>query len=169
MFDKLGYTRLNNWQAEFIYRNETSMAYGAGQWAKLQDVSTRFPYWQYSTVKDHRVRLEHRVLEGKIFLASDKEFYPPIGWNCRCTAIPLSARQAEKLGIKGPDTVTQEMRANLSDAEFIGDKVKNFEDWLNLKLSTISQQAVQLIVNELNAIVSTIKDNLSNQINPITP
>jgi SPP1 gp7 family putative phage head morphogenesis protein len=156
IFDDLGYTRLNNYQARFIWRNETAQAFGAGQFAKLQDVSSRYPYWEYSTAHDDRVRPAHRALDGKIFSVSDKQYYPPIGWNCRCTAIPVSLRQAEKRGIIKPDTVSPEMVSQLGDAEFIGNKVLNFEDWVNERTRQMSTQSVQLIINMLSEIIDTI-------------
>jgi len=159
LFDKLGYTRLNPWQAEFIYHNKTGLAYGVGQWAKLQDVKDAFPYWQYSTRKDHRVRDAHRALEGKIFASEDKQYYPPLGWNCRCTVIPISKRKAQRLGITKPDTVTAEMRSNLADAQFIGDKVKHFQDWLNEKMATLDparQELIRTAVAEIKLGISEI-------------
>lgn len=156
VFDNLGYTRLNGYQSRFIWRNETALAFGAGQFAKLQDVSSRYPYWEYSTAHDDRVRPAHRLLNGKIFAASDKQFWPPIGWNCRCTIILISRRQAEKRGLIKPDTVTPEMITQLGDAEFIGNKVLNFQDWVTERTRRMSAQAVQLIVNALADIIDTI-------------
>lgn len=145
VFDKLGISRLNSWQAEFIYRNESGLAYGAGNWAKLQAVKSSFPYWRFSTMKDHRVRPTHRLLEGKVFAADNKQFFPPIGWLCRCVAIPISRREAENLGITKPDTVTPEMQAELKNAEFVGEKVGLFEDWLNEKMKTLDFLRKELI------------------------
>ena len=125
------------------------MAFGAGQFAKLQEVSDRYPYWQYSTAHDERVRASHRALDGKIFKTSDSQYYPPVGFNCRCTAIPVSRLEAEKRGITGPDTVTPEMRSQLANAEFIGDKVGNYADWLNHKLSAMSKATRELIKQKL--------------------
>jgi len=152
VFEQQGVTKLNSFKAETIYRNETAMAYGAAQFAKLQTVSKRFPYWQYTTAHDERVRESHRVLDGKIFLASDSEYYPPLGFNCRCRAIPISVRQAESKGIKGPDTVTAEMRATLANADFIGDKVGNFADWLNVKMPELPVSTQTLITEKLAEI-----------------
>ena len=157
IFDKAGLTRLNNWQAERIYRNETAMAFGAGQYAKLQDVSGRFPYWQYVTAGDERVRDSHRALDGKIFKTADAQYYPPVGFNCRCKARPISKRQAEKRGITKPDTVTPQMRANLQNAEFIGDKVGNFKDWLQVKMGNLPQASQQLIIEKLAEVDEEIK------------
>lgn len=154
VFDAQGVTRLNSWQAERIYRNETSMAYGAGQFAKLQEVSDRYPYWQYATAQDEKVRESHAELHGKIFQSDNSEFYPPIGYNCRCTAIPISRLQAKKRGITSPDTITPEMRANLQNTEFTGDKIGNFRDWLDKKRGTLSQKANKLIIEKLDEIIA---------------
>ncbi len=158
LFDQQGVTRLNSFKAETIYRNETAMAYGAGQFAKLQTVSGAFPYWQYTTAHDERVRESHRLLDGKIFRASDSEYYPPLGFNCRCRAIPVSLRQVETQDIKGPDTITPEMRANLQNAEFIGDKIGNFTDWLNQKMGELSPQSVTLITEKLTEIETQLAE-----------
>ncbi len=146
------------------------MAYGAGQYAKLQEVSDRFPYWQYSTAKDERVRDSHRALEGKIFKAADSQYYPPIGFNCRCRAIPISLRQAEAQGITGPDTVTPEMRANLQNAEFIGDKVGNFSDWLTKKMETLPPETQQMIKIKLAEVATFAPEQIQNlPVEPIDP
>jgi hypothetical protein len=134
------------------------MAYGAGQFAKLQSVSERFPYWEYSTAKDERVRESHRELEGKIFKSSDSQYYPPLGFNCRCRAIPISLRQAEIRGIKKPDLVTAEMRANLANAEFIGDKVGNFAAWLNEKMGILPVESVVLITEKLTEVETQLAE-----------
>ncbi len=156
VFDKQGVTTLNSFQAELIYRTETSLAYGAGQFAKLQAVSGRFPYWQYSTAKDERVRDSHRALEGKIFSTADSQYYPPLGFRCRCTAIPISKLQAEKRGITKPHTVTPEMRGNLQNAEFIGDKVGNFSDYLQFRMKAMPEAYKALIVEKLAEVEATL-------------
>lgn len=158
MFDQHGVTKLNSFKAETIYRNETAMAYGAGQFAKLQTVSERFPYWEYTTAHDERVRESHRLLDGKIFLASDSQYYPPLGFNCRCRAIPVSLRQVEIRGITGPDTVTPEMKANLQNAEFIGDKVGNFADWLSQKMGELSPESVTIITEKIAEIETQLAE-----------
>ena len=47
---------------------------------------------QYRTALDGLVRPEHAALEGITLPPSDKfwnEYYPPNGWNCRCTAVQV--------------------------------------------------------------------------------
>lgn len=54
---------------------------------RLKNEVDVFPYWEYLTVGDSKVRKEHRALHGLILSASDKlwdKIYPPLSWNCRC-------------------------------------------------------------------------------------
>lgn len=47
---------------------------------------------QYRTQKDDKVRPEHAALDGVTLPPSDSfwtEFYPPNGWNCRCTVVQV--------------------------------------------------------------------------------
>lgn len=49
-------------------------------------------YLQYRTQKDNMVRPEHATLDGVTLPPSDPfwaEFYPPNGWNCRCTVVQM--------------------------------------------------------------------------------
>lgn len=51
------------------------------------------PLLEYRTAGDARVREEHRALHGIIRPVSDHfwtTYYPPNGWNCRCTVIRLN-------------------------------------------------------------------------------
>lgn len=54
---------------------------------RLRNEQDVFPYWEYLTVGDGKVREEHRALHGVILPAVDRiwdKIYPPNGWNCRC-------------------------------------------------------------------------------------
>lgn len=47
---------------------------------------------QYRTMQDNKVREDHRALDGTTLPKSDpfwELYYPPNGWNCRCTAKPV--------------------------------------------------------------------------------
>jgi hypothetical protein len=81
---------------------------------------------------DSKTRPDHARLHGKIFRMGDFQFYPPLGFRCRCTAIPLTARQAAQyLKTAMP---TEEERQNLTDtlqnAEFMGNKNEKYMKWL---------------------------------------
>ena len=69
---------------------------------RLAEQTDIFPYWQYITINDGRVREEHAALHGLILPANDSRWskiYPPNGWNCRCRIVPITGAEAESLGI----------------------------------------------------------------------
>lgn len=63
----------------------------AGRWEDFKKDGDR--YWlQYRTQGDDKVRPEHAELNGITLPASDKfwdTYYPPNGWNCRCTVVQV--------------------------------------------------------------------------------
>lgn len=156
LFESKGYDELGSWHAETIFRTETSLAYNAGSNAKLVEVADTFPFWEYVTAGDERVRDAHAAVNGKIFKTGDTQYYPPLGINCRCRTKPVSKWAAKRKGITGPDTVTPEMRSNLGNAEFIGDKTKSFDDYLNAKLQTLDDGRAQPIIEMLAKIKESL-------------
>lgn len=130
-FDKAGLSRLKPSQIENIYVTNTSLAYGAGQMGKMLEVSGDFPYWKYSATMDSKTRPDHATLHGKIFKVGDFTFFPPIGFRCRCAAIPLTARQAAQyLKSDMPSEAGKDSLYNtLESKEFAGNKQQKYLDW----------------------------------------
>src|SRR5690606_26886793 len=65
----------------------------------MKDVES-FPYWEYRTVGDDRVRRDHADLDGLILPANDplwQKIYPPNGWNCRCYVVARMAHEATSI------------------------------------------------------------------------
>lgn len=63
----------------------------AARWEQIQADGDRY-LLQYRTAHDDKVREEHAALEGITLPPSDdfwKTYYPPNGWNCRCTAVQV--------------------------------------------------------------------------------
>lgn len=78
---------------------------------RLRSKKEVFPFWEYLTVADGRVREQHRKLHGVILPESDplwNKIYPPNGWNCRCRVRGRMAHQ-----VKGVDW--EEMRRRVLD------------------------------------------------------
>lgn len=156
-FDKAGLTRLHPHQIDNIYYTNTSLAFGAGQMARMTEVSDDFPYWKYSATLDSKTRPDHARLHGKIFRMGDYQFYPPLGFRCRCTAIPLTARQAGRLLESATPLEsgsrhampTDEERQNLTDtlqnAEFMGNKNEKYMKWLGKEYAKADDGTRQLI------------------------
>lgn len=86
-----------------IYRVNTQAAYAAGRYQRMMDNVDNRPYWQYSAVGDERTRPVHLSLNGLIYRYDDPfwiTFYPPNGFNCRCTVIALDDRALARKGIE---------------------------------------------------------------------
>lgn len=63
----------------------------AAKWEQFSEDGDRY-YLQYRTAKDDKVRPEHAALDGVTLPMSDsfwETYYPPNGWNCRCTAVQV--------------------------------------------------------------------------------
>lgn len=63
----------------------------AAKWERFAEDGDRY-YLQYRTANDGKVRPTHAALHGVTLPMSDpfwEEYYPPNGWNCRCTAIQV--------------------------------------------------------------------------------
>ena len=69
------------------YDTAVLTAEATANYRRLRNEVDVFPYWEYLTVADGKVREEHRKLHGVILPAKDRRWnkiYPPNGWNCRC-------------------------------------------------------------------------------------
>ena len=63
----------------------------AAKWEQFMEDGDRY-LLQYRTAHDDRVRPEHAELEGVTLPIDDSfwaEYYPPNGWNCRCTVVQV--------------------------------------------------------------------------------
>jgi SPP1 gp7 family putative phage head morphogenesis protein len=85
-------------RAELLLRMHGFQAYQASSWQVMDRQRDAFPYWQYLSQGDHRVRDAHAALDGKV-LPADHEFwdthFPPWDFGCRCQVVPVSAAEVE--------------------------------------------------------------------------
>ena len=68
-----------------------SSAEMAAKWEGFMEDGDRYNL-QYRTQHDDKVRPEHAALDGVTLPPSDpfwEEYYPPNGWNCRCTVVQV--------------------------------------------------------------------------------
>lgn len=73
------------------YNFVSASAEMAARWERFMADGDRYNL-QYRTQKDDKVRPEHAALHGVTLPPSDpfwEEFYPPNGWNCRCTVVQV--------------------------------------------------------------------------------
>lgn len=116
-----------------IYRVNMQSAYSAARYQRLRDNVDNRPYWQYSAVGDERTRPAHLALNGKIYRYDDPfwaTFYPPNGFNCRCSVIALAERDLQRRGMDKPDDSSE----FLVEVERPADKAGNREKTIGFKL-----------------------------------
>lgn len=73
------------------YNFVQSSAEMAAKWERISEDGDRYNL-QYRTAGDSKVRPEHAALNGVTLPQSDpfwEEYYPPNGWNCRCTVVQV--------------------------------------------------------------------------------
>lgn len=137
-----------------IYQTNTSLAFAEGQMAALTAHRDTFPYWQYSATLDGRTRPEHAALDGKIFKVTDRAFYPPIGFNCRCTAIPMTQEDVADADLMTEDENTKTLRKNLNNTPFVGNKRAKFVQWLKSAYNDLDSPAKTLIQKAAKILLS---------------
>lgn len=73
------------------YNFVSASAEMAGRWEQFMRDGDRYNL-QYRTQRDDKVRPEHAALDRVTLPPTDsfwEEFYPPNGWNCRCTVVQV--------------------------------------------------------------------------------
>jgi SPP1 gp7 family putative phage head morphogenesis protein len=105
IFTRNGYDRLSPYQIKAVFQTNLHINYQGGRYYQMKSpaVVKYRPYWRYVAVKDGSTRPEHWANHGKIF-PQDHPFwdtwYPPNGYNCRCTVVSLSQREMDRNGWK---------------------------------------------------------------------
>lgn len=103
-------------RAETLLRTTAFRAYAATRYQVLMRQTDVFPFWQYKTAGDGRVRPAHTALHNRIFPAGHEiwqRIFPPWGWGCRCLVVPLTKRGAEKAAQDA--AVTEAENLNMPD------------------------------------------------------
>ena len=102
---------------ETVFRTNLLRAYNVGrfkQMTKPMVVKAR-PYWQYDAVNDDRTRPTHRAMDGRVYRADDPvwdEWYPPNGFNCRCSVHTLSEVEVKSMGLEVKEGPVRETIVN---------------------------------------------------------
>lgn len=96
-------TKFNKVWQKTEYETASLTAESAANYQRLIRKANRFPFWQYVTAGDEKVREEHKKLNGVILEVKDPRWdkiYPPNGWKCRCRVKPLLKNEANESVVK---------------------------------------------------------------------
>lgn len=87
-------------RAELLLRLHGFQAYSAAAYQVMDAQRDVFPYWQYKSMNDSKVRDTHAALNGVVLPANAKfweRHYPPFEWGCRCQVVPLMEEDVEEI------------------------------------------------------------------------
>ena len=107
------------WRSRVIFNTNLRTSYHAGRWQQIQRLKSRRPWLRYVAVLDNRTRPQHRIWHDTVLDADDAfwdTYYPPNGWNCRCSVQQLSDRDMARLKLepapRAPETPPVKKRVN---------------------------------------------------------
>lgn len=86
-------------------------AEAAANYQRLKKKCGRYPYWQYVTAGDEKVRDEHKKLDGVTLMHNDPRWdkiYPPNGWKCRCYVVPKLRGEVNDALVEKSQKITDE-------------------------------------------------------------
>ena len=89
---------------ETVFRTAMLSSYNGAKWTHFRAHAERRPVLRYIAINDGRTRPAHRALHGLMMPVDDERWQqlaPPLGFNCRCTMVSLSEKQATALGYSG--------------------------------------------------------------------
>lgn len=95
--------RLTPWRLDTIFRTNLQSAYNTGRYRQMIENAWRRPYWLYDAVNDARTRPAHAAMDNRVYRFDHPiwdTWYPPNGFNCRCTVRALSTHDMERRGLR---------------------------------------------------------------------
>ena len=95
ILDSAGISERSPWYWETVYRTNMATSYQVGRWQQMTDpdVVAERPYLRYVSALLPTSRPSHREKHGLVYPVEDPfwdEWYPPNGFNCRCTVMSVS-------------------------------------------------------------------------------
>lgn len=131
---------------DLVFRQTGQTSSAAGKYARIfQPERVRLkPYVKYLAVGDHRTRPAHMAMHGRIFLKMDlaaRRYYPPCGYNCRCTLRELTRQEVEAKGLAVTDGATIP-DLETADGETIGPPP---EGWNSDRVLSLVPNALKMI------------------------
>lgn len=92
-----GFEDANPFHLRTNFDTAANGSYHSAMWHEITESAEIFPYLRYVTMMDDLVREEHAILDGTIAAVDDPFwtiYYPPNGYNCRCSVEQLMESEA---------------------------------------------------------------------------
>lgn len=109
-FEKLATQKTASFNKEWLqseYNLSIAVGQNTAQYHRFMAEKDDFPFVEYQTAGDSKVRNQHAKLDGLVFNLSDKEamkLWPPNGYGCRCEMLQTNKKPKEVTsGAKGQE------------------------------------------------------------------
>ena len=157
--EKITDTFNKKWQ-QTEYYSAINCAESASTYRRLKGKTKLFPYWQYKTVGDEKVREEHAALNGLILRHDDPlwdRIYPPNGWHCRCSVVPKMQHEV--------DGITEESQHQKVE------QYMNTADWKNAEAQhwDINRAKQGLVFDANQMYIRKFPDNAASYMDKVKP
>ena len=136
LFALFGTEPMSSRRLQTVFRTNLFGAYSIGQLEQINEMPDAFPLWRYVSILDSSTRPDHRALNGMVFRLGEGP-YPPIDYNCRCSAQHIHSSEAAQSGIR-PSAAPQ-----LPETVRRFDVQSDFERWATKKKASMNRQIRQ--------------------------
>lgn len=144
-----------------------SSAMTARDWTTYQANKVTMPMLRYITAGDKRVRSEHAALDGIQHHIDDdfwNTYYPPNGFNCRCTTTQTGIKQTTSRDTFIPPDVPEIFKTNLAKTGLIFPKNHPYYDGVP---NSVMRKAVAYLPPENTFRTVNIGENMTVDIHPM--
>lgn len=131
----LGWTGKKPYRLQTILDTNVSVAHAEHKLKQQNLIANLYPYWQYQQIERPTKRHDHAIFHNKIFRHDDpiwQLIYPPTGFGCKCSVIPLRNAPEVDNGEKYTNFVKQSEEFDFSplkkwqpDIDKYANKIKN--------------------------------------------
>ncbi len=112
-----GWTGRTHYRFRTILDTNVSVAHAEHKLKQQNLIANLYPYWQYQQVERPTKRHDHAIFHNKIFRHDDpiwQLIYPPTGFGCKCSVIPLRSAPRVDDGEKYVNFVKKSGQFNFS-------------------------------------------------------
>jgi SPP1 gp7 family putative phage head morphogenesis protein len=109
-FQTYGVTQQSPYHAATVFRTNIQTAFHDARWQMMNapGIQSEIAYLRYITKDDARVRANHRPMHNVIRPIDDpiwSVWYPPNGFNCRCSVEPVMRAEAEARSLQPTEPI----------------------------------------------------------------
>lgn len=123
-FEKLASEKTKDYNKNWLeseYNLSIAVGQNSAQYHRFLAQKADFPFVEYQTAGDNKVRNQHQLLDGRIFNLNDPEamkLWPPNGYNCRCEMLQTNGKPKNVTSGKAAQEIMQVADTKWSGSQF---------------------------------------------------